>query len=102
MFKEKVLSEKRSNVEPALARDVMSYFLRNPYAADTLDGVTRWRLLEQQLHRTVKEVEKALDFLVTHGFLTKVSQLGSTPIFHLSEDKTEDARTCLEITEDEE
>ena len=35
--------------EPAKARAVLSYFFRHRRAADTLEGVVRWRLLEEQV-----------------------------------------------------
>ena len=77
----------------------MRYFLRNPQAADTLDGVTRWRLLEQQLYHTTEEVRRALDFLVSEGFLVKTSQVGTTAIFHLNEESAEDAEVFFDTHE---
>ena len=38
-----------------IAKEILSYFLRNPQAADNLEGVARWRLLEQTVHRSVEE-----------------------------------------------
>src|SRR4051794_14043357 len=30
------------NPEPTLLRDVLSYFMRNPQAVDSLEGIARW------------------------------------------------------------
>ena len=65
-----------------IAKDILSYFLDNPQAADDLEGVARWRLLRQAIHRDVEETSRALDWLVQRGLLTRISKAGSA-IFHL-------------------
>jgi hypothetical protein len=56
-----------------IARDVLSYFLRNPAAADDLEGVARWRLLQQSIERSVEETSLALEWLAERGYLVKAS-----------------------------
>ena len=41
--------------------EILSYFLRNPLAADTLEGVARWRLLDEVVYRKVEETRAALE-----------------------------------------
>jgi hypothetical protein len=65
-----------------IAKDILSYFLDNPQAADDLEGVARWRLLRQTIHREVEETSQALDWLVQRGLLTRVRTAGSA-IFQL-------------------
>jgi hypothetical protein len=65
-----------------IAKDILGYFLDNPQAADDLEGVARWRLLRQSIHRDVEETGQALDWLVQQGLLTRVSKAGSA-IFRL-------------------
>ena len=84
-----------------IAKDVLSYFLRNPQAADDLEGVARWRLLNQTIHRDVTETSQALDWLVQRGFLDRVSRTGSGTIFHLRTDHRAAAEAFLEESEDE-
>lgn len=55
-----------------IARDVLSYFLRNPEAADDLEGVARWRLLQQSIERSVEETNAALEWLAKKGYLVKM------------------------------
>jgi hypothetical protein len=63
-------ARKRSpETAPKQAKEVLSYFLRNPQAADTLEGVARWRLLDEPVHRSVEEINQALEWLVAQGFL---------------------------------
>jgi hypothetical protein len=66
-----VAAKERKDVT-GLANEVLSYFLRNPRAVDTLEGVTRWRLLEQRIHIHLQETSEALDWLVERNFLLKI------------------------------
>ncbi|HUI43965.1 MAG TPA: hypothetical protein VL523_18535 [Terriglobia bacterium] len=85
-----------------IAKDVLSYFLRNPQAADDLEGVARWRLLSQRVHRDVEETSRALDWLVQEGYLDRVSPTGSNAIFQLRSDQRAVAEAFLARAEGEE
>ena len=67
-----------------LANEVLSYFLRNPQAVDTLEGVTRWRLLEQRIHLHLQETSEALDWLVEHKFLLRVDSPSTEACYGLN------------------
>ncbi|MGH9431529.1 MAG: hypothetical protein ACRD3T_08285 [Terriglobia bacterium] len=67
-----------------IARDILNYFLRNPQAADDLEGLARWRLLRETIHRSIEETDLALEWLVEQGFLVKLSPPGSNAIFCLN------------------
>jgi hypothetical protein len=84
-----------------IAKDILSYFLRNPQAADDLEGVARWRLLNQTIHRDVEETSVALDWLVQRGFLDRVSRAGSGNIFHLAPEHRQAAESFLGESESE-
>jgi hypothetical protein len=77
---------------PATATEVIRYFLRNPEAADTLEGIARWRLMEERVHRSVEDVDRALSWLVAEGFLVEESVEGSRPIFQLNRGKVDEAK----------
>jgi hypothetical protein len=88
-----------SRSEPdQVARAILSYFLRNPQAADNLEGIVRWRLLSETVHRKVDETRAALAWLTDNGYLTQAVQLSSDPIFMLNPEKREQAEELL--TED--
>jgi len=76
------------------AKDILDYFLRNPQAADDLEGVARWRLMSQAVHRDVEETGQALDYLVKKGLLTRVSLPGSA-FFRLQAEQREDAKAFV-------
>jgi len=77
-----------------IAKDILEYFLRNPQAADDLEGVARWRLMSQTVHRDVEETSQALDYLVQKGLLTRVSRPGSA-FFRLQGEQRDDAKAFL-------
>lgn len=84
-----------------IAKDILGYFLRNPQAADDLEGIARWRLLNQTIYRDVQETSQALDWLVQHKFLGRVSRTGSGSIFHLRTEHRAEAEAFLGESEKE-
>jgi hypothetical protein len=74
----------------------LNYFVRNPKAADSVEGVARWRLLDQTIHRTVDETHQALAWLVAKGFLSQATTPGAGTIFTLNPERKEQARRFLE------
>jgi Fe2+ or Zn2+ uptake regulation protein len=70
--------------ELEIVKQILNYFLRNSKAADTLEGIARWRLLEEQVHRSFQQTESALAWLVKQGFLEEVETVGSSRIFRLA------------------
>lgn len=78
-----------------IAEDVLAYFLRNPQAADNLEGVARWRLLSEAVHRSVEETRDALEWLVSRGILLKLIPAGREAVFCLNREKKTEAETLL-------
>lgn len=87
---------RRAEQEFDLMKQVLSYFVRNPNAADNLEGITRWRLLEEQINRSLQETQVALTWLVGQGFLEEVETTGTTPIFRLNPERRADAIAFVE------
>ncbi len=81
-----------------IAKDILEYFLRNPQAADDLEGVARWRLMSQTIHRDVEETSQALDYLVQKGLLTRVSRPGSA-FFRMQAEQRAEAKAFLAADE---
>jgi len=82
-----------------VAGEILSYFLRNPEAADNLVGIARWRLLEEAVHRSVAATENALRWLIAQGYLTEVPVRGNEHIFQLNPEKREEAELFLKDIE---
>jgi len=79
-----ILPRKISTPAREVAREILRYFLRNPQAADNLEGITRWRLLEERVHRQLRETDKALRLLVREGLLDKTSADWIDAIYRLN------------------
>jgi hypothetical protein len=78
--------------DPAVVRQILSYFVQNHRAADTLEGIARWRLLQEEVRRNVHETERALEWLVEQGLVEELRPPGyQTPIFRLNRARQEDA-----------
>ena len=56
-----------------LAVEILSYLMRHPEAQDTLEGIVRWWLLEQDARRAVMEVRETLESLVAKGWIRRLS-----------------------------
>lgn len=78
-----------------VAGEILSYFLRNPQAADNLEGIARWRLLSEAIHRTVEDTRSALEWLVKQDVIVKRST-GSEPLFSLNRKNEAQAEALLE------
>lgn len=63
-----------------VAREILTYLAENPEAQDTLEGVVRWWLLEQEINREVKRIEEALQDLVSKGLV--LERRGSDSLTH--------------------
>jgi len=92
------LPRKISTPTEDLAKEILSYFLCNPKAADSVKGVARWRLLEERVHRQIEDTEEALGWLVAHGFLVKVSPMWTEAVYQLNQDNRSEAERFLSKT----
>jgi hypothetical protein len=81
---------------PHLAKDILSYYVTHPMAADTCEGLARWRLLEKYVEQTTHDTEEALDWLVSHGFLSVRVGLDNRRVFVLNTDRRHDAETFVD------
>lgn len=81
-----------TKAQPALATEILSYFLQNPEAADGLEGVARWRLQEEQIRQQVTAAGAALEWLVENGFLQRISSPVAGPIYRLNQAKRSEAQ----------
>jgi hypothetical protein len=85
------------NQDP-IARAILGYFLRNPKAVDNLEGVARWRLLDETVHQHVDKTSEALRWLVQRGLLREIPTAVG-PIFGLNPDKCVEAKQFLSAAE---
>ncbi len=82
--------------EEQVLREVLGYFVRHPRAADTLDGIVRFRVLEELLRRSLDETEAALDQLVAGGLLRREAVPGARVLYRLEYERRHDAQRALD------
>ena len=76
-------------------RDVLAYFLQNPSAADSLEGIARWRVQQLAVPHIVEQVEQALGWLVKQHLLVRQDRIGGAPTFRLDPTRTAEAERLL-------
>lgn len=54
-----------------LAKEIETYLLTHPDAADTIEGIAKWWIGLQRYKDMRRDVEKALEFLVRRGAVVK-------------------------------
>jgi len=78
------------------AKEILTYFLRNPEAADTLTEIARWRLMHETVRRSVEATENALNWLISEGYVREETRVGTQRIFQLNPERRADAESFLE------
>ena len=76
-------------------RIVLAYFVRNPAAADSLEGIARWRVQQEIVPALVEQVSQALAWLVEERLLLREDRLGGPPMFRLDPERAREARQLL-------
>jgi hypothetical protein len=74
---------------------ILGYFVRNPEAADDLEGIARWRLVDEIVYLKVEETDRALKWLVGEGLLIESSIPGNGRAFSLNTAKLDAAQRLL-------
>ena len=55
----------------SIANEIRNYILAHPNAADSLEGVIKWWLMRQRFESATDRVQKALDYLIAEGLVSK-------------------------------
>jgi hypothetical protein len=78
-----------------LTKQVLAYFVRNPGAADSAEGIARWRIMDEKIRSTVQNTFAVLRWLVAEGYLDEVSTRGAGSIFRFNTERIDDARELI-------
>jgi hypothetical protein len=85
----------KASIEPAMARMILNYFSRHPRAADTLEGIARWRLMEEQVQRVMEDTREAIEWLISKGYLKEQERPYSGSIYSLNEGQAREIERFL-------
>ena len=95
------MGKSRDTQLPARAREILEHYLENPASADTLEGISEWRLLDAIVQRRVEETDAALRWLVAHGYLERLAATGAAPpLYHLNTRNVDDAKRLVQQPDD--
>lgn len=67
-----------------VAEQIQAHFAENPLAAESLEGIASWWLLQQRFEEAWITVSNALDLLVEKGVLTRTENAGGNPVYSMS------------------
>jgi len=70
-------------VEMDAAEKILQYFLRNPQAADTLEGIAQWRLFDRS-PGSLEQTREALTRLVSLDLVIEEHAVNRTTVFRLN------------------
>jgi Fe2+ or Zn2+ uptake regulation protein len=82
--------------EGLIARSILSYLISHPMAEDTVEGISEWWLLEEQIKIRVKEVHEALDELTSQKLIIAHKSRDSRIRYRINKRKLNQIRALLE------
>jgi hypothetical protein len=85
-----------NGIQTPAAREILSYFLHHPEAADSVVEIARWRLMQEQIRHSVEETVRAMQWLLSEGYVQEVARQGTERIFQLNLDKRTEAESALQ------
>jgi hypothetical protein len=71
----------------SLEQRITDYLRQHPQAGDTLEGIARWWLLRQQVHDSLRSVERALEGLKLEGLVKERRTPGGQRLYFFSGDQ---------------
>lgn len=78
-----------------LARAILHYLESHPKAKDTLEGIAQWWLLQEWSECLLGDVEQAVTWLCSQGFIIETRRPGVSPYYQLNPQKSEEISKIL-------
>jgi hypothetical protein len=82
-----------------IARAILSYLLRHPAAADTFEGIVRWRILEEIAKSTAASTEEAMRWLIARGLVCEQKITRGRVIYKLDPARRNEAELLVKKRE---
>jgi hypothetical protein len=67
-----------------VSQSIRCYFVENPRAGESLEGIVRWWLQQQRFEEAWSTVSAALEGLVREGFLRRTANTGGNAVYSLA------------------
>jgi hypothetical protein len=84
-----------SGADEQVMRGILNYCVEHPYAKDTPEGILKWWGLKAKSEWRREDVQTALDFLTSKGWLTKRKTIPSKEIYGINKDRLQEIRSFL-------
>lgn len=85
------MSEDPNHEIDDVAREILRYFLRYPDTTDSLAGIARWRLMQETVRHSVERTSRAMQWLISEGFMQEETRVASGKIFRLNLGRRQEA-----------
>lgn len=82
-----------------VALKILHYLVENPQAADTVEGILQWWLLERTIIEEQEAVESALDRLVELNLIIEMQAADGRRHYHLNAEQIEMAQKLIREAE---
>jgi hypothetical protein len=87
----------------AVAMQILQYLIEHPEAKDTVEGIIDWWLPGGSIIWEIRNVQEALDFFVSRGWVVEREITPSTRIYGVNSDQLEELKLVLtKLMEEEE
>jgi hypothetical protein len=90
-----VNEEPEAATERDIAWQILRHLEQHPAAKDTLDGIAQWWLRPERSDPSREEVEGAVAFLISRGFLLETRRPGVPPYYQLNDKRREEISKLL-------
>ncbi|MFL6335458.1 MAG: hypothetical protein ACJ754_19265 [Pyrinomonadaceae bacterium] len=67
-----------------IAEDILRYLMKHARAQDTIEGISEWWLLEQDIGRRTAEVKEAVAALVSDGLIIESRNNDARPLYRIN------------------
>lgn len=78
-----------------IVNEILAYLSEHPDAQDTLEGIVRWWLLEQEIKREMYKVQEALTELVNRGLVLERKGSNSQVRYLINQSKLKEIQELL-------
>jgi hypothetical protein len=85
-----------------LIRGIVRHMVEYPDAKDTAEGIRKWWRPTGEPEWGENDVQMALDFLISKGWLTKRQTTPSKEIYVINRDSAQEIKNFCDLSKDEE
>ncbi len=78
-----------------IVSELLNYLAEHPQAQDTLEGISNWWVLEQELTQRVTEVQAALAKLIKDGFVLESQGEDGRMRYKLNQERQKEIQSLI-------